>query len=64
MGSAAPVAARPLLREPIVRVPTIPPWVVGRPRLDALREAAERSRLALVCAPAGYGKSTLVALVE
>ena len=61
MSSVAPAGTRPLLRESKLRVPTVPPWVVGRPRLSAFQEAAECSRVVLVCAPAGYGKSTLVA---
>jgi len=44
------------LRPPVVR-----PSAVRRPRLTALREAAARSRLVVVSAPAGFGKSTLVA---
>ena len=35
--------------------------MVARPRLAAFQKAAERSRVVLVSAPAGYGKSTLVA---
>jgi ATP/maltotriose-dependent transcriptional regulator MalT len=35
--------------------------VVARPRLSAVQHAAERGRVVLVSAPAGYGKSTLVA---
>ena len=61
MSSVAPSGTRPRLWESKLRVPTVPPWVVARPRLSALREAAERSRVVLVSAPAGYGKSTLVA---
>ena len=61
MSSLAPSPTRPLLRKPPLRVPTGSPWVVARPRLSALQEAAERSRVVLVSAPAGYGKSTLVA---
>ena len=61
MSSVAPPGTRPLLRELKLRVPTVPPWVVARPRLSALQKAAERSRVVLVSAPAGYGKSTLVA---
>ena len=61
MSSVAPSGTRPLLRESKLRVPTVPPWVVARPRLSALQKAAERSRVVLVSAPAGYGKSTLVA---
>ena len=61
MSSVAPAGTRPLLRESKLRVPTVPPWVVARPRLSALQKAADRSRVVLVSAPAGYGKSTLVA---
>ena len=61
MSSVAHAGTRPLLREPTLRVPTVSPWVVGRPRLAAFQETAECSRVVLVCAPAGYGKSTLVA---
>ena len=61
MSSVAPSGTRPRLRESKLRVPTFPPWVVARPRLSALQMAAERSRVVLVSAPAGYGKSTLVA---
>ena len=61
MSSVAPSGTRPLLREPKLRVPTGRPWVVARPRLSAVQKAAERDRVVLVSAPAGYGKSTLVA---
>ena len=57
----APSRTRPLVRASKLRVPTVPPWVVARPRLSAVQKAAERSRVVLVSAPAGYGKSTLVA---
>ncbi len=61
MSSVAPSGTRPLSRGSTLRVPTVPPWVVSRPRLSAVQKAAERSRVVLVSAPAGYGKSTLVA---
>ncbi|MDF1521218.1 MAG: hypothetical protein P1P87_00180 [Trueperaceae bacterium] len=41
--------------------PAPPPQVVARPRLDALLDAAVERRLVMVSAPAGSGKSTLVA---
>ena len=61
MSSVAPPETRPLLQETKRRVPTVLPRVVARPRLAELQKAAERSRVVLVSAPAGYGKSTLVA---
>ena len=61
MSSVALSGTRPLLREAKRRVSTVPPRMVARPRLDAFQKAAERSRVVLVSAPAGYGKSTLVA---
>ena len=60
MSSVAPSTTRPLVRASKLRVPTVPPWVVARPRLSAIEMAAERSRVVLISAPAGYGKSTLV----
>ena len=51
----------PPVRASKLRVPTVPHWVVARPRLSAVQIAAEHSRVVLVSAPAGYGKSTLVA---
>ena len=42
-------------------MPPVRSDALPRPRLGSLREAARRSRLVLVSAPAGYGKSTLVA---
>ena len=60
MSSVAAPGTRLRLRESKLRVPTVPPWVVARPRLTALLKA-DRSRVVLVSAPAGYGKSTLVA---
>jgi LuxR family maltose regulon positive regulatory protein len=44
-----------------LRPPTVRLGVVPRARLARWREAAARSRLVLVSAPAGYGKSTLAA---
>jgi LuxR family maltose regulon positive regulatory protein len=37
------------------------PGVVGRDRLDRRLDRALRSRLTLVCAPAGFGKTTVIA---
>jgi LuxR family transcriptional regulator, maltose regulon positive regulatory protein len=50
-----------LLRDSNLRGPAVRPGVVRRTRLIPLQRVAERSRLVLVSAPAGYGKSTLVA---
>ncbi len=61
MSSVALSETRPLLREAKRRVSTVLPRMVARPRLAAFQKAAERSRVVLVSAPAGYGKSTLVA---
>jgi LuxR family transcriptional regulator, maltose regulon positive regulatory protein len=61
MGSGVLPETGPLMRESKLRGPAIRRGVVARGRLAALRLAAERSRLVLVSAPAGYGKSTLVA---
>ena len=44
--------------------PTLPPQLIDRPRLDAVLDAAVADtsvRVVLVSAPAGFGKSTLVA---
>jgi LuxR family maltose regulon positive regulatory protein len=61
MASVVVSETRPRLREAALRVPAVRPGVVPRARLVPSRSAAERSRLVLVSAPAGYGKSTLVA---
>ena len=50
-----------LLDDLKLRPPLVRPGVVPRARLTRVRESAARSRLVLVSAPAGYGKSTLVA---
>ena len=42
-------------------MPRLAEWVVQRPRLSTTQQAAEDSRVVLVSAPAGYGKTTLVA---
>jgi LuxR family transcriptional regulator, maltose regulon positive regulatory protein len=49
-----------LVDESKLRPPAARPGVVRRARLAPLREVAAQSRLVLVSAPAGYGKSTLV----
>ncbi len=61
MASAPPPVRRPPLRQPVVFAPAVRSDVVVRARLAPLQKAAERSRVVMVCAPAGYGKSTLVA---
>jgi len=61
MGTGVLSETGPLPQESKLRVPAIRYGVVARARLAALQMVAERSRLVLVSAPAGYGKSTLVA---
>jgi LuxR family maltose regulon positive regulatory protein len=43
-----------------LHVPRIRPSLVPRPRLTGLLEAGVWRKLTLICAPAGYGKTTLV----
>ncbi len=62
MSSVASSETRPPLPRTKRRVPTVLPRAVARPRLASLQAVAERSRVVLVSAPVGYGKSTLVAL--
>jgi LuxR family transcriptional regulator, maltose regulon positive regulatory protein len=61
MSSAVLTGTGPLSRESKRRVPAIRRTVVPRARLAPLQKTAQRSRVVLVSAPAGYGKSTLVA---
>ena len=61
MSSAVFTETGPLLRESSLRVPAVRTRVVTRARLAPLRKAAQLSPVVLVSAPAGYGKSTLVA---
>ena len=51
---------RPLIETKLYR-PTPRPGLVTRPRLGALLDAEPHTRLVLVSAPAGFGKSTLLA---
>ena len=50
-----------LVTESKLRPPAVRPGVVRRGRLEGFRKVASRSRLVLVAAPAGYGKTTLAA---
>jgi len=43
-----------------LHVPPVPPGWLTRPRLSKRLEAARLCRLTLVCAPAGFGKTTLL----
>ena len=43
-----------------LHVPPVPPGWLTRPRLSKRLEAARHCRLTLVCAPAGFGKTTLL----
>jgi len=61
VGSGVLSETRPLPRRSELGGLTVRPGVVLRTRLASLQLVAERSRLVLVSAPAGYGKSTLVA---
>ena len=61
MATADRLRPAPLVTESKLRPPTVRAGVVRRARLEHLRQAAARSRLVLVAAPAGYGKSTLAA---
>ncbi|HEY6610138.1 MAG TPA: hypothetical protein VIZ86_03235, partial [Pseudomonas sp.] len=55
--------ATPSVNPSQLRSPSLPDRVLPRPRLlQHLQEAASRGcRLILLCAPLGYGKSTLLA---
>lgn len=61
MTGVATVEAESLMRSWNLRGPAFRSEVIARSRLAPLQIRARRSRLVLVCAPAGYGKSTLVA---
>jgi LuxR family maltose regulon positive regulatory protein len=50
----------PLLLQTKLYVPPVRPELVSRPRLIERLSAGLRRKLTLVCAPAGYGKTTLV----
>ena len=59
--SAPPLERRRLLNASAVRLPPVRPDALPRTRLAPLRAMAQRGRVVLVSAPAGYGKSTVVA---
>ena len=44
-----------------IAVPRLPPDFVGRPELRAALDAGTAADVALICAPAGYGKTLLLA---
>jgi LuxR family maltose regulon positive regulatory protein len=60
MSSSSTRERRPPLNPSAVLVPAVRSDVVPRARLAPVQKAAQRSRVVLVSAPAGYGKSTLV----
>jgi len=59
--AATDLRLAPLVDGSKLRPPALRPGVIPRPRLTRARAAAARSRIVLVSAPAGYGKSTLAA---
>jgi LuxR family maltose regulon positive regulatory protein len=61
MPSALPVERRLPLTASAMDVPAVRSGVIPRERLAPLREAAQGSRVVLISAPAGYGKSTVAA---
>ena len=62
IASSSPLLERRrLLKASAVVAPPVRSDAILRARLAPLREVAQRSRVVLVSAPAGYGKSTLVA---
>jgi LuxR family maltose regulon positive regulatory protein len=60
-GTRRPVTGPTALLETKLRRPERRPGMVPRPRLDELLDRAWRSQLTLVSAPAGFGKTTLLA---
>ena len=50
---------QPLLRTKI-SIPTLPPDFVSRPRLTELIERGVKGSMTLLCAPAGYGKTSML----
>ncbi len=54
----SPPPSQPLL-EPKFHPPRLPPGLVARERLFAKMDAGLDGKLTLLCAPAGYGKTTL-----
>jgi LuxR family maltose regulon positive regulatory protein len=51
----------PFVPDTKIAVPQLPPEFVARPALRAALHAADTGDVALVCAPAGYGKTLLLA---
>lgn len=54
-------ASAPLLLATKLFTPRVPPQLVARPRLESRLDAGLSGALTLVCAPAGFGKTTLLA---